>query len=391
MPVANMKSGIGDIIHGLPFCGMQITDQWRQAHSVERQGACTQIARWTSAGMTNSKFASRIVIAISVAGLIAICVYVSNYFLLAFAGVLGAIIIDAFAEWLSSHTRLKRAQASLIVFLAAIGVVFLAAWFTVPRVVVQLSQLTQALPNALKHAEDYLNKYDWGRIIVAEVTRRYGGGINFGFIAGELETIVKVVIGILVAVTITVVLTAYLGEDPEFYKKGSLAFLPPHWRPSADALFKDVTITLRRWLLGQAFTMTVLGVATLIGLLLLNIPVAFSLSLFTGAMIFIPFAGAIIAFIVVELVTLSFNPGEFLIVGILFIGIHVAEGYILTPLVQKKAVYLPPVLTILSEVFMSALFGFLGLVLATPLAAALRVVVERLWIEPQNRGELSHN
>jgi len=138
-------------------------------------------------------------------------------------------------------------------------------------------------------------------------------------------------------------------------------------------------MTVGRWLRGQVFTMTVHGVATLIGLLLPHIPVAFSLSLFTGTMIFIPFAGAIIAFIVVELVALSFDHGKMLIVAILFIGIHIAEGYILTPLVQKRAVYLPPVLTILSEVFMAALFG----------SAALRVMVERLWIEQQGNPELS--
>ncbi|MDQ6679008.1 MAG: AI-2E family transporter [Acidobacteriota bacterium] len=93
-----------------------------------------------------------------------------------------------------------------------------------------------------------------------------------------------------------------------------------------------------------------------------------------------------IAFIVTGLVTLSYDPSKLLVVTILFLIIHVLEGYVLTPLVQKRAVYLPPALTILAQVLMSMLFGFLGLILATPLAAALRVIVTRLYLEPRSEA-----
>lgn len=332
----------------------------------------------------DSHFARRVAIVISVVGLFAIFVYTANLLLLAFAGVLGAVITDAFAEWICRRTNIGRRISYLIVLIGAIGLVILASWFLVPRVVVQLSQLTQVLPKALKNTESYLNQYEWGRIVTSHLASHLES-IKFSTIANEVAKVGRVLAGIVIAITITVVLTAYLGEDPAFYKQGFLAFLPNEWRPKAKVLFEDLTETLRRWLMGQAFTMSILGVATLIGLLVLGVPLAFTLSLFTGIMIFIPFAGAVIAYVAVALVTLSFNPSKLLVVTVLYVVIHILEGYVLTPLVQKRAVYLPPVLTIMAEVLMSALFGFLGLVLATPLAAALRVVVERLYLEAEPR------
>ena len=77
-----------------------------------------------------------------------------------------------------------------------------------------------------------------------------------------------------------------------------------------------------------------------------------------------------------------------LYVTLLFIGIHLAEGYFLTPLVQRRAVYLPPALTIFSQVLLGLLVGFIGLALATPLAAAALVAVKVLYLHeaPRHHG-----
>lgn len=136
--------------------------------------------------------------------------------------------------------------------------------------------------------------------------------------------------------------------------------------------------------------MIALGFATLAGLLLLHIPLAFTLSLITGLLIFIPFAGAAIACIATALVTLSVDPPKLVLLTALFLGIHVLEGYVLTPLVQRRAVYLPPAVTIIAiaEVLMSALFGVRGLALATPLAAAVLAIVKRFYVPSINNGPL---
>jgi predicted PurR-regulated permease PerM len=126
--------------------------------------------------------------------------------------------------------------------------------------------------------------------------------------------------------------------------------------------------------------MGVLGIASMIGLYLLRVPLAFTLGLFTGFMIFIPYIGSLIALAVTLAVAATQGGMTVLYVTLLFLGIHVAEGYLLTPLVQRRAVHLPPGLTIISQVLMGLLLGFLGLALATPLTAAGLVLVKMLYL-----------
>ena len=57
------------------------------------------------------------------------------------------------------------------------------------------------------------------------------------------------------------------------------------------------------------------------------------------------------------------------------------EGYLVAPLIQKRTVELPPVLTIMSQTVLGTLFGPLGLILATPLTAASMVLVRKLYVE----------
>jgi predicted PurR-regulated permease PerM len=105
-------------------------------------------------------------------------------------------------------------------------------------------------------------------------------------------------------------------------------------------------------------------------------------------MIFIPYIGSIIAFGVTVLVTLVQGMTTVWYVTLLFVGVHIAEGYLLTPFVQRRAVYIPPALTIVSQVLMGTLLGFLGLALATPVAAVSLVLVKMLYLheKPRHHG-----
>ena len=107
---------------------------------------------------------------------------------------------------------------------------------------------------------------------------------------------------------------------------------------------------------------------------------ALLLGLLTGAMIFIPYVGAWIAFIPTALVSLTKGPQTLLYVTVLYLAIHIAEGYALVPLAQKRAVLLPPIMTILAQLFMWKVAGLLGVALATPMATASLVLVKTLYL-----------
>jgi predicted PurR-regulated permease PerM len=138
---------------------------------------------------------------------------------------------------------------------------------------------------------------------------------------------------------------------------------------------------LRRWLIGQSITMSAIGVVTYIGLLILGVPIAFVLALFAGLACFLPYLGPIIGAIPIILVA----GGQSFELALWALGLYCCvqflESYLLTPLIQARAVSMPPAVVILNQLLFGALFGLMGLALATPLAAAATVPLRHIFGE----------
>ena len=167
------------------------------------------------------------------------------------------------------------------------------------------------------------------------------------------------------------------------YAVGLLDLVPRRNRLRVAQVSQAIIYTLRWWLIGQLIPMFVLGISTAVALWLLGVPMALMLGFLTGAMVFIPYVGAWIAFVPTALVSLTRGPDTLIYVTILYLAIHIVEGYALVPLVQKRAVLLPPVITILSQLFMWKVAGLLGVAMATPIAAALLVVVKTVYLHEE--------
>jgi predicted PurR-regulated permease PerM len=127
--------------------------------------------------------------------------------------------------------------------------------------------------------------------------------------------------------------------------------------------------------------MAVVGVATTAGLWLLGVPFALALGVVAFVLDFVPYIGPILSAVPAILVAMTLGPMEALYVGLLYFGVQSLESYLLTPLVQQRAVQLPPALTILSQVLLGLLLGGFGLALATPLTAVGVVLVRELYVE----------
>jgi predicted PurR-regulated permease PerM len=320
-------------------------------------------------------FARRILIALTVMGAAALVCYTANLLLLLFAAVLGAILLNAAVVWVCARTRLKHEFSYLLVLFVIIAVIGIGSWLLIPRVVLQLGQLGAAVPEGMENAQKWLNGSATGRVFTSHSSTLFNG------IASSISHFGFEAVDALIALAIAVILSAYFAANPTEYEEGILRLIPPDRRRGTSRVFRDVASTMGWWMIGQLVPMTVLGIVSIVGLLIIGVPLAFTLGLFTGIMIFIPFVGAMIAFVVTTLVAISSDPSKVPLIAVVFIIIHILEGYILTPLVQKRAVHLPPALTILSQVLMTTLFGFLGLVLATPIAAGGLVLVKRIYLD----------
>jgi predicted PurR-regulated permease PerM len=146
-------------------------------------------------------------------------------------------------------------------------------------------------------------------------------------------------------------------------------------------LFSEIAYTLRWWMVGQLVPMAVPGVGSFLGLWILGVPLALTLALFTALMLFIPYAGSLISLVPAALVALARGPMTMRWVVLIYLGVHGLEGYVVTPLAQKRAIRLPLVVTITAQLLMWNLVGLLGLVVATPLAAAIVVTIKLLYFK----------
>lgn len=300
--------------------------------------------------------------------------YAADVFLLAFAGILLAVFLSALTDWVRPRLHVSRGGAFALVVVVLAALVAGCLWWIAPRLAAQLNQLVKSLPAALTDLQTWLETAPWGRTLVRYAPDLLRSPMSY---LGSIATrSAEAVAGLVVIVVVGL----YVGADPELYNRGLERLVPPAHRRRSREVLSEVAYTLRWWILGQMVPMVVLGVASLIALELMKIPLAFSLALITAVLIFIPYIGSVIAAMLAGLVALMQGPVQAFWVVVLFTGIHIAEGYFLTPLVQKRAVLLPPALTILAQVFMLLILGFLGLALATPLTAAALAAVKIIYL-----------
>jgi len=115
--------------------------------------------------------------------------------------------------------------------------------------------------------------------------------------------------------------------------------------------------------------------------LLLGMPLALTLGLLAGVLNFIPNFGPLIAAIPAVLVAFLQSPQQALYVGLLYVLLQMIDGYVLTPLVDRRSVELPPVLTIAAQILLGVIYGFLGLLIASPLTATVTLLVKMFYVE----------
>jgi len=296
--------------------------------------------------------------------------------LLAFAGILIAVILRAITEWIDRHTRLsgKLAYAGTLLLIGAVmaGLGFLL----VPRAIAQISVLAQSLPASMHRLEQPLETSQWGR----ELLDRARSIFHSGSIGSQISQIASAVSAGVTDMVIVVVVGFFAALNPHGYAEGMLVLFPERQRARARRIAAELERQLQWWTLGQLLPMAVLGIASGVGLTLLHVALPWTLGLLTGLAVFLPYAGTVLSGIPAVLMGLQRSPQTALWVLLLYTALHLLEGYILTPMVQKRAVRLPPVVTILVQYFFWQVAGILGLAMAAPLASAGIVLVKELYL-----------
>lgn len=316
-------------------------------------------------------------IAVGIVILLLLLWYAIDVVLLAFIGVLLAVLLRSPADWLSSRTGWSEGWSLALVIVVLATLLATAGFFFGRAVAQQSGQLSEQLPQVLEKARERISQHELGKRMV-ESTETSESDTQFLTRGLRLVGSTFAALGSLVVV---VFLAVFLAASPRTYVGGLLMLVAKRRRQRMREVLEEIGHVLQRWLVGQVILMAAVAALTGIGLTLLGVPFALPLALIAGLLEFVPYVGPIVAAIPALIVALSEGPQLALWVGLLYLAVQSVESYILTPLIQHRAVDLPPALILLAQVLMGVTAGPLGVIVATPLAAAALVAVKRLYVE----------
>ena len=174
---------------------------------------------------------------------------------------------------------------------------------------------------------------------------------------------------------------AYIAADPGLYHGMLLELVPAEKRPHAALTLRRVGGTLKQWLTMQLIAMIVIGGVTTIFLFAMHVKAALPLGILAGLLKFIPIVGSVFAAIPAMAMGFIDSPHKALVIMVGYIVIQLIENHLLIPVLMKAGVNIPPALTLGIQALMSVLFGFLGLLLAVPILAAVMTILRTLNAE----------
>lgn len=302
--------------------------------------------------------------------------YLRSLLLLIFAAVLVGCLLWSIATLISKFLRFPHpasfALACLILVLVTGGFIALAG----AQLRGQLADLWQQLPELLVPFENTLgipSIEDW-------LAERVEAMLNQTSVISRIAGLSSAAAGILANIALVIVAAFYFAWQPQLYVRGLVRLFPPPMRGRAEATLANIGDGLRYWLVGQVIAMLIVALLTYAGLSLLGIPSALALAVIAGMLEFVPFLGPIIAAIPAIALGLAEGPNAAIYVGVLYLAIQQLEGNIITPVVHRQTVHLPPAVTLFGILASGLAFGWLGVLLATPLAVVLMILVKDLWV-----------
>ena len=320
-------------------------------------------------------------VAVTVVVILVLLWYAIDVVLLAFIGVLLAILLRAPADWLRSRTGLSEGWSLGLVGAVFVALLVIGAVLFGRGIATQALQLVDRIPEIVESFKEQLGQNELGARVVAlaESSGMFSGGD--GQFIGRGLGLIGSTFGALANVLIVLFFALFMAADPKPYVEGALFLVARRRRKRVREVLYEIGNVLRRWLVGQSALAACVALLTGAGLFLLGAPFALALAILAGLMEFVPYIGPFVAAIPAILVGFAEGPQLALYIALLFLAIQMIESYVLAPLIQHRAVHLPPAAILFAQVLMGVIVGALGVAVATPLAAAVMVAVSMLYVE----------
>jgi len=319
--------------------------------------------------------------------LVAVVWLLSDVLLPFVAGMALAYLLDPIARR-AEGLGIGRAVSALAVVTLVIVAVVVAVMTVAPIVHEQFTAFADKLPDYLTRLQSLVSDQSrtWlGKLVGGESDPGKSVGTlvsqGSGFVGGFLASIWsggRAVFSVLSLLIITPVVAFYLLLDWDRVLVTVDGWIPLQHRNTVRGLARDIDNAIAGFVRGQAVICLILAVFYALGLTLAGLNFGFLIGLMTGLLSFIPFVGALTGFLVAAVVAIAqFWPSWtpiLMVVGVFLIG-QVLEGYVLSPKLVGPKVGLHPVWMMFALLAAAYLFGFVGLLVAIPLAATVGVLL----------------
>jgi predicted PurR-regulated permease PerM len=279
------------------------------------------------------------------------------------------------------HRRnVPRGIAVLLVALGAVGVLvgFLAT--AIPPLVNEINDLVKLAPHYLEELNkrsSFLGHLNMKYHIVTHLQKALTGG-GVGTVTSGVVGAGKVVLGAITALVIVVALTIYFMADLPRVTATLYRLVPHSRRARTGLLIDEVFSRVGGYMLGNIITSVIAAVGTLIWLEIWGVPYPLLLSVFVGFMDLIPIVGSTVAGVVVALVALTVSLPVAIATGAYYLVYREAEDYLITPRIMRRTVDVSGLVTVIAVLIGGALLGIIGALIAIPVAAALKLMLEEV-------------
>jgi predicted PurR-regulated permease PerM len=176
------------------------------------------------------------------------------------------------------------------------------------------------------------------------------------------------------------VLAIYLLIDLNRFKKNTLELMPPRHRNEISYVSGEVGTALGSFVRGQLLVSLIVGVASSLGMWAIDLPFWLLIGIIAGFLNLIPFVGPVVGGALAALVALlNSDPWQAVWAVLIMIAVQQLDNHLITPMIQRARVNLSPLVIVLALIVGGALAGLLGVLVAIPATAAMRIVVGHLW------------
>lgn len=282
--------------------------------------------------------------------------------------------------------RVPRGMAVLIIYIVFFAGVSVLLVNTLPVLISQIKDLIETLPSSIQQIEGWFHSVNSGKKKLP-LTMQYSIDQNLIGMQSRISGMTSDLVGLLGNMFESIMIASsipflvfYMLKDLKVFEKSTVAFFPRSYRPEIIDMLKSIDEALGSYIRGQMLVMLAVGIFTYAGFLVIGLPLSLLFAVIVGVTNIIPYVGPFIGAAPALVYALMISPvlaGKVLLVNVI---VQVLEGNVLSPAIVGRSLSLHPLLIILALLIGGEIGGIVGLIVAVPLVAVAKVILEHLFL-----------